>query len=398
MLAGCMSDIVTRKIALRVLTGTAVAGAVLVLAMALLSVSLAAQKLIEELERPLATASSDNRGPQSSSVELKPDRRGDIRYPGAQTADADPGSSFLYAFNALKPRPGAGPRAEQELGKISGTVLHRSYSSPLPYISLRLLSLDRSASLAARADKRGRFTFADIPPGRYNLDAESPNFVFQPKPIEVEADSVSVVRFYAQPERMQVKIPAYSEFLWPSEVPRVEVKVFRFSKVAYRLYKLDLAELFVNLASLDELLRADTTTLRSMLTMIKEYTYNVPYSEATDVLHLELPKPGLYLLEAATEDSSFRGLISFTRIKVNAVRSSNTLQASVLPTDGGLAKSPALVKALRNGRLAAEEIVDSKGMFSIDVTGTADMELLVSDGESFVYVKSETEPAGGAGS
>lgn len=269
---------------------------------------------------------------------------------------------------------------------VAGIAIRSGHNTPLRSLRLRLINSGGKQVAVTRTGRDGSFAFSKIATGKYYLETVSENFSHRTKPIIVSDSAPSEVSFEVTPNAPAVKLPEYVEFRWGSEVPNLEVKIFRFSKVSYKLFQLRLSESFVNVTSVNDMLGADVSELSPLDEFSRRYTYSVSFSELTDKIDFDLDSPGLYLLEARAGTDSFRSLISVSELKVVTTQSGSILQVLVMGLATGAAQPSALVKAVQNGRMLSEYSTNSSGMVSVDFISDDVLELLVSDGRSFVYM------------
>ena len=277
-----------------------------------------------------------------------------------------------------------------EAGTVSGIVLRKGHDTPVRRLRLQLVDAQGEEVAACRSATDGTFLFKDIAPGKYYLKTISENFNYRRRPLVVGEEPVSGVRFQVLPNPPVVKIPRYSRFNPASELPSVGVNVFRFGKVAYRIYKLELAESFLNVISLDDLLNSDVSKLVPLETFDREYSYSVSFSERSDSIDLDVSKEGLYLVEAEAGGDSFRGLVSLGSLDLVTTQSGSTLQVMVLGLGSG--GPTAMVKVAGEGLLCGEGSTDASGMFMVNLERRGVYEVLVSDGTSFAWALAEHKP------
>jgi hypothetical protein len=274
---------------------------------------------------------------------------------------------------------------------VAGIVLRKGHNTPVRRLRLVLTGEGGEEAATARTDNDGAFRFAGLPPGKYHLHTVSGNFDYRPLPLVVGKEPVRDIRFAVLPKPPSVNLPRYSAFRPGKEIPEIEVTIFRYGQVSYRVYKLDLAGLFINAASFDDLLRADVSDLDPLESLERGYSYSVAFSEESGRLSLDVSESGLYLLEASAGRETYRGLVSISPLDIVTTQSGSRLDVLVLGLGEG--NLSALVKASKEGLLIGEGGTDAAGKFSLELGRHRDCELMVSDGLSLVFSTAELKPA-----
>ena len=296
------------------------------------------------------------------------------------------------AISPEPPREDAAPADAPLPGLVAGVALRGGHGTPLPSLPLRLVDRAGEEVATTRTGADGAFAFRGLAPGRYYLETARRNFTYRRLPLAVAEAPVTGLRFEIRPDDPSVSLPRYLEFAHRSEVPRLELEVFRFGRVNYSLYRLDLGESFVNVASIDDLLETDLRGEVPLESFTRSYAYAVPFSVAGDRLDFDLASPGLYLLEARVGTRAFRGLVSLSSIAISTAQAGPTLTLAVRGRGNGAAQPGVLVKAVQGGRLLCEAGTDSNGVLNIDFQRPGTVELLVSDGNSFAFAAVEYRP------
>ena len=282
------------------------------------------------------------------------------------------------------------PGTEPGDDAVAGIALRKGHNTPLR--SLRLQLVDESGEIAAttRTDRDGMFRFADVAPGKYYLETMSENFSHRKRPLMVGDGNLEKIRFEVLPSPPSVGFPRYSRFKPGVELPAIEATVFRFGSVDYSLYRIELAQSFINVVALDDLLAADVSGLEPVSRLERSYTYSVSFSEQSDEIDFDVTNPGLYLLEAKAGRESFRGLVSISSLELVSKLNGGTLEVVVLGLGGG--NPEAVVKVNQGGVLLGEGSTNAAGIFSVALERRGLFEVLVSDGSSFAWAQAESRP------
>jgi hypothetical protein len=264
---------------------------------------------------------------------------------------------------------------------ISGVVLRKGHDTPVRSLRLRLVAESGKEAAVVRAGADGSFIIKAIEKGRYLLHTVSENFTYQPLPVTVAEIPLEGLRFEVQPNPPAVSVPRYIQFLDKDRRPSVTVGVFRFGSVDYKLFRLNLAELFNRVTTLEEILATDTSALEPVQSFRRSYSYPVAFTELSESLDFQLDEPGLYLLEASAGGRTFQGLISFGSLELAAHRKGDSLEVRVLG-DGG---PGSIVKVIQDGRLIEQGPADFSGLFNAACGQGKALELMVSNGTRFGY-------------
>ncbi len=290
------------------------------------------------------------------------------------------------------PRENAAPADAPRSGLVAGVAVRAGHGTPLRSLPLRIVDRAGEEVAATQTGADGAFAFRGLAPGRYYLETARQHLTYRRQPLVVADSAVTGLRFEIRPDDPSVTLPRYLEFAHRSEVPRLDAEVFRFGRVNYSLYKLDLGGSFVNIASIDDLLETDLRGEVPLESFTRHYSYAVPFSVADDRLDFDLASPGLYLLEARVGTRAFRGLLSLSSIGISTAQAGPTLTLAVRGRSDGAAQPGVLVKAVQDGRLLCEASTDSNGVLNIDFQRPGTVELLVSDGNSFAFATVEYRP------
>ncbi|HUX07424.1 MAG TPA: carboxypeptidase regulatory-like domain-containing protein [Acidobacteriota bacterium] len=273
---------------------------------------------------------------------------------------------------------------------VGGIVLRRGHNTPVRRLRLALVNDEGVEAATTRTGADGSFSFEGVADGKYHLQTVSGNFSYRRHPVVVAGGAAEEIRFDVLPRAPRVDIPRYSAFRPDEQVAAIDVGVFRFGRIVYSVYKLDLSGSFINAASFDDILSADVSTLESLEQFERRYDYDVPFSQESERLVLDASDPGLYLVEARAGSDSFRGLVSLGSLDVVTTQSGSRLEVLVLGLGGGTPS--ALVKASSDGLLIGEGETDAGGKFVIELGRFRSCELMVSDGSSFYFAATEIEP------
>ncbi len=278
----------------------------------------------------------------------------------------------------------------REAAAVRGMVVRKGHNTPVRRLRLALVDDEGAEAAATRTGGDGCFSFKHVADGKYYLQTKSENFSHRRYPIVVAGESSEDIRFEVLPRPPRVDLPRYSAFRPDEQVAAIDVGVFRFGKVDYSVYKLDLSGSFINAASFEDVLKADVSSLEPVESFERRYSYSVAFSEESEKLILDTSAAGLYLVEARAGNDSFRGLVSLGSLDVVTTQSGSRLEVMVLGLGDG--RPSALVKASNEGLLIVEGETDVSGKFVIELGRFRSCELMVSDGSSFVYATTEVEP------
>jgi hypothetical protein len=299
--------------------------------------------------------------------------------------EADAAEEVLEAAAAMENAAAAKPKEDIPLpdgGSISGVVLRKGHDTPLRSLRLRLVAENGEETAAVRTGADGSFVIKGIEKGPYVLHTVSENFTYTPLPITVGEIPLKGLRFEVQPNRPAVSLPRYVQFLGDGRRPSVTVGVFRFGSVDYKLFRLDLDELFTRVTTLEEILTTDTSTLEPLQSFQKNYSYPVAFTELSESLDFQIDEPGLYLLEASAGGRTFKGLISNGSLELAARRKGDSLEISILGNGG----PGSIVKVIQDGMLIEQGPADFSGIFNVACRQGKALELMVSNGTRFSYM------------
>jgi hypothetical protein len=103
----------------------------------------------------------------------------------------DPMQRIAFQIIAITETPGAFLATPEEFFAIGGWVIDNA-TPPNPVVGAQVVL--RESRLAATTDVEGRFAFANLPRGTYNLQVTAPGYKDATKGVQVPADSVDEYR------------------------------------------------------------------------------------------------------------------------------------------------------------------------------------------------------------
>jgi len=121
--------------------------------------------------------------------------------------------------------------SDTEAGQVIGEITaltHEGKTIHLAFTDVQLTSLDTSLERETRGDVDGRYTFADVPPGRYEIRFEHPtHLTFVRNDLVVRANRTLRVNVQLLPEELSTDDSTTNQ---PSDDPNPRLKTLELPK------------------------------------------------------------------------------------------------------------------------------------------------------------------------
>ncbi len=293
---------------------------------------------------------------------------------------------------------------ETARGDVEGVAVSEERGTPLPGAKITLARVSRSgATFKAKADEQGRFTFARVPTGNYQIAAHSLAHKQEPQRIRVVEGRTNTLRLELSPVDPFLDLYVHQPVFTPSEEAEVRCRGFGpAGNIEVAVYRVDFATAvaarhrgltralspYGSLESLDlrqvPQLELVTSEERRITTRDLEGIFNerIRFPELT---------PGIYLIAVQMDELRRLELLTITDLGIVTKRTPESVLVYAVELESGQPRADVEVKATWGGDPIGSGRTDERGLLEMalpQTRGSGRLEVTARRGDSFASVDS----------